>query len=119
MDRMTIPQNGSEGLPPHIAAAVQAGVQCVRRVQDWTSAIFADDAPTATYRRWLPGDPEPPCDCPMNPYHRWNCSLTPIWAQTIRDLDVNPWTVIRPRDLALDPDNVHDHCYGGDEHGEN
>jgi hypothetical protein len=33
------------------------------------------------------------CDCPMDPYHRWNCALTPIWAQTIRDQDCNPWTV--------------------------
>lgn len=32
-----------------------------------------------------------PCDCPLNPHHRWNCALTPIWAQTIRDLDTNPW----------------------------
>jgi hypothetical protein len=40
----------------------------------------------------------PPCDCPdtsfgRNP-HRWNCDQTPIWAQTIRDLDTNPWTVV-------------------------
>lgn len=35
----------------------------------------------------------PDCDCPMDPHHRWNCTLTPIYAQTIRDLDVNPWTV--------------------------
>lgn len=35
------------------------------------------------------------CDCPMDPYHRWNCNLTPLWAQTIRDLDVNPWTVMK------------------------
>lgn len=34
------------------------------------------------------------CDCPMDPYHRWNCPLTPLWAQTMRDLDVNPWTVM-------------------------
>lgn len=34
------------------------------------------------------------CDCPMDPHHRWNCALTPIWAQTIRDQDCNPWTVI-------------------------
>jgi hypothetical protein len=34
-----------------------------------------------------------PCDCAMDPYHRWNCPWTPIWAQTVRDLDVNPWTV--------------------------
>lgn len=41
----------------------------------------------------------PLCDCPMDPYHdpyhRWNCPLTPLWAQTIRDLDVNPWTVMK------------------------
>lgn len=96
-DGFSGPQNGAEGL------------------RDWASALIAEYAPVATYRRWLPGDPEPPCDCPMNPFHRWNCSRTPIWAQTIRDLDLNPWTVIRPRDLALDPDNIHDHCYGGDE----
>lgn len=44
--------------------------------------------------------PQPSCDCPMNPHHRWNCHLTPIWAQTMRDLDTNPWTVFRPHDLA-------------------
>ena len=49
------------------------------------------------------------CDCPLNPYHRWNCTLTPVWAQTIRDLDVNPWTVMPV------PDLIHDHVYGGDE----
>lgn len=48
------------------------------------------------------------CDCPhigaadgMRVRHRWNCTLTPIWAQTMRDLDCNPWTVIRPRDQAI------------------
>lgn len=41
------------------------------------------------------------CDCAVDPYHRWNCAATPIWAQTIRDLDVNPWTIVRPRDLIL------------------
>ena len=35
------------------------------------------------------------CDCDRNPHHRWNCTATPIWAQTIRDLDTNPWTVLR------------------------
>jgi hypothetical protein len=35
-----------------------------------------------------------PCDCPLDPYHRWNCPLTPIWAQTMRDLDTNPWTTV-------------------------
>lgn len=56
---------------------------------------------TVTYRRVFTHSPRcrcpecpPACDCPMNPYHRWNCALTPIWAQTIRDQDCNPWTVI-------------------------
>jgi hypothetical protein len=39
-----------------------------------------------------------PCDCDLiarertrtRPRHRWNCALTPIWAQTMRELDVNP-----------------------------
>ena len=38
--------------------------------------------------------PAPDCDCAVDPYHRWNCPTTPIWAQTIRDLDTNPWTVV-------------------------
>lgn len=50
---------------------------------------------------WYSVRPKPTCDCPMDPYHRWNCALTPIWAQTIRDLDTNPWTVIKPWDLAV------------------
>jgi len=44
---------------------------------------------------------QPTCDCPLDPHHRWNCPLTPIWAQTIRDLDCNPWAVVRPRDIAM------------------
>ncbi len=35
-----------------------------------------------------------PCGCPLDPHHRWNCPATPIWAQTMRDLDTNPWTVL-------------------------
>ena len=35
------------------------------------------------------------CDCDPASYHHWNCRATPIWAQTIRDLDTNPWTVVR------------------------
>lgn len=30
------------------------------------------------------------CDCDPAAYHRWNCALTPIWAQTIRELHMNP-----------------------------
>lgn len=41
-------------------------------------------------------DCPPQCDCPLDPHHRWNCPLTPIWAQTIRGLDCNPWKVFRP-----------------------
>lgn len=52
---------------------------------------------------WATVRPRPTCDCPMDPHHRWNCALTPIWAQTIRDLDTNPWTVMRPRELANTP----------------
>jgi hypothetical protein len=42
----------------------------------------------------------PLCDCPQDPHHRWNCTLTPVWAQTMRDLNVNPWTVIKPFEMA-------------------
>lgn len=86
---------------------------------DWGRAV----APT-----WLPDSRRPACDCPLipsgtrpprPPFHRWNCALTPVWAQTIRDLDVNPWTVIRPTDPQLDnfavctcwaPDYQDEHC---------
>ena len=53
-------------------------------------AGIEDAGLTVTYQRVLT-----PCDCPMDPHHRWNCALTPIWAQTIRDQDCNPWTVTR------------------------
>ena len=43
----------------------------------------------------------PHCDCPLDPHHRWNCALTPVRAQTIRELDTNPWTVVA---------NVLDQC---------
>lgn len=36
---------------------------------------------------WTDIRPMPTCDCPLDPHHRWNCSTTPIWAQTIRDLE--------------------------------
>lgn len=31
-----------------------------------------------------------PCDCPPT-HHRWNCHRTPVYRQTMRDLDINPW----------------------------
>lgn len=31
------------------------------------------------------------CDCGLSAFHRWNCATTPMWAQTMRDLDINPW----------------------------
>ena len=36
------------------------------------------------------------CDCLLDPHHRWNCALTPVWAQTMR-----PWTVIKPYEMQL------------------
>ncbi len=45
------------------------------------------------------------CDCPLDPHHRWNCALTPVWAQTMRDLNVNPWTVIKPYEMQLPKEN--------------
>lgn len=42
-----------------------------------------------------------PCDCDPFEHHRWNCATTPIWAQTIRDLDVNPWTVVRDAEMPF------------------
>lgn len=43
---------------------------------------------------WQQIRPRPTCDCPLDPHHRWNCPLTPLWAQTMRDRDTNPWTVM-------------------------
>lgn len=34
------------------------------------------------------------CNCDPSANHRWDCPRTPIWAQTMRDLDANPWTVM-------------------------
>lgn len=50
---------------------------------------------------WAAIRPRPLCDCPMDPYHRWNCPLTPIWAQTIRELDCNPWGALEAVDTIL------------------
>ena len=44
----------------------------------------------------------PHCDCPLDPHHRWNCALTPVWAQTIRELDTNPWTAVRSATWAFE-----------------
>lgn len=78
-------------------------------VADVMREVFADADLTIHVDLWhRPFDPfvkgapwwqwRTPCDCPdtsfgRNP-HRWNCALTPIWSQTIRDLDTNPWTVV-------------------------
>lgn len=70
---------------------------------------YMDMLDDLTLTLWLPGDP-PACDCPLDPHHRWNCPLTPIWAQTMRDLDCNPWTVVTDAVLTK---QIHDHV-GGD-----
>ena len=43
---------------------------------------------------WYSIRPRPTCDCPMDPHHRWNCELTPVWAQLMRESDFNPWTAL-------------------------
>lgn len=43
---------------------------------------------------WAAVRPQPSCDCPMDPHHRWNCELTPVWAQLMRESDFNPWTAL-------------------------
>ena len=119
-DEVSGPQNGAESLPACRNCDGRKCMGCVLREYDHYCADDCPDccAPTAYY------DPltsstllgwRIDCDCPMNPFHRWNCSRTPIWAQTIRDLDLNPSTFICSRDLALDPDNIHDLNYGGDD----
>lgn len=94
----------------------RSGFRGMRWDEPPLSDILADAGLTVTCYTWVPPidafDPSAPwwqwrtpCDCPdtnfgRNP-HRWNCDLTPVWAQTIRALNVNPWTVVRPRDLAV------------------
>lgn len=71
-----------------------------------------NDTDAAVYLTSHPNDPAPcprcgdpwciyceECDCPMDPHHRWNCALTPIWAHTIRELDCNPWGRWSSRDV--------------------
>lgn len=44
---------------------------------------------------WRDIRPQPTCRCrALTGYHDWNCELTPIWAQTMRDEDINPFTVL-------------------------
>ena len=99
-------------IPPFPVAAL-VGIQQAGERAGWDDpcphdSLSGDEGPVADLGRmplwWrcdacdavlLLSDKPPMCDCPMNPHHRWNCALTPIWAQTIRDQDCNPWTVTR------------------------
>ncbi|MCG7592414.1 hypothetical protein [Mycobacterium sp. PSTR-4-N] len=65
----------------------------------WTQLLggIPFDCMTDTVRAfWLATVGPRWCDCPCDPHHRWNCPMTPLWAQTMCDLDLNPWTVMRP-----------------------
>lgn len=73
------------GTKPWAPSAVTRFIEFRRRLRDpLTCALIelVDDG------RW------DDCDCDPAAFHRWNCHTTSIWAQVIRDLDVNPWTVM-------------------------
>lgn len=78
--------------PIELLAKADAHIELTALAYDAVFGTFCGDLMRDL---WRDIRPEPTCDCPMDPYHRWNCALTPIWAQTIRDLDTNPWTVVR------------------------
>lgn len=61
--------------------------------------------PDPSWTQRYPHTCQPACDCPLDPHHRWNCALTPVWAQTMRDMNVNPWTVIKPFEMQLPKEN--------------
>ena len=63
-------------------------------MDDTTPTPFAPQEANQTAIQAIPESEPPRCDCLVDPYHRWNCPLTPAWAQTIRALDCNPWTVL-------------------------
>lgn len=52
-----------------------------------------------------------PCDCDPAAYHRWNCASTPAFADTVRALDTNPWTVVTQSraycDLSFPPVGIN------------
>jgi DNA-directed RNA polymerase subunit RPC12/RpoP len=77
--------------PPEVLAHADAYIEASAEAYDSILPGLGD----ALRAVWADVRPAPSCDCPMDPYHRWNCALTPIWAQTMRDLDINPWTVVR------------------------
>lgn len=72
--------------------------QRLQPVSEVVADVLADADLTLTVDAlncWPP--PRGRCDCVVyrrRERHRWNCALTPTWAQTIRDLDTNPWTVV-------------------------
>ena len=81
-------------LPPDAAKrAAEIGMQLINRAYRYMGDLIGVDTtdPLSPAFWWIY---HTRCDCPLTPYHRWNCHLTPIWAQTMRDLDCNPWTVL-------------------------
>jgi hypothetical protein len=74
-------------------------VECASTLESSFAAAFGvSGAGYAAISVWIEMRPtleQRLCDCPRDPYHRWNCTATPIWTQTMRDLDLNPWTAVR------------------------
>lgn len=83
-----------------LAAADTAVEETAKAYDDAFGWIFGNvlgDAFRAAWTLIRPQLEQRLCDCPRDSHdshHRWNCPATPVWAQTIRDLDTNPWTVI-------------------------
>lgn len=92
----TVPDYAWTAEPPEPAIPVPAEALEIARGWDelWTSMLCVpmDLMQAAVRAYWLAIVGPRTCDCPMDPHHRWNCPMTPLWAQTIRDLDTNPWT---------------------------
>jgi hypothetical protein len=65
------------------AKAVEIGMQLAHRAYRYMGDILGSDTsdPLGPAFGWIY---HARCDCPRGPHHRWNCTLTPIWAQTVR-----------------------------------
>jgi hypothetical protein len=79
----------TEMWPEHLALA-DAYMESYAQAYDAILPPLGD----ALRHTWALIRPRPTCDCPTDPHHRWNCPMTPLWADTIRELDTNPWTVM-------------------------
>lgn len=80
--------------PIELLHEADAAVELLASTYDGMNGIFGPLGDV--YRElWRDLRPQPTCRCrALTGYHDWNCELTPLWAQTIRDLDTNPWTAL-------------------------